>query len=469
MGGVETKKGEVLKEGAGYLPPSGLGVLFSRWRPVWVVIEQDALVFYTDKSKCKKKHQTALKDVQTCRRKGGQSKQYVLCMDLAHQQEQMVGFDTEQELDGWTEAIGRKAPRMVAAVPRLFKHEQHLGVSEGEITGLPPRWKALLENSDITKNEYERNREAVEQAVAFYTETVQLEALEEQQRAEEGEAEYRMILEEIAAESSPWGRYREIEVLYQTAAWCVYEVADSETDEVFMMKQIKIGEDVERVEIVKELKVLLQTKHPNIANVVEACFYDEDVFVVFENIRRRTLERISEKVEMQDREITAICRSVLEGLVFLHANGILHRNICTASIGFSGSFVLKLTNFGHCLNLCDRRKVSYWTAPEVIRKDGIDGRADVWSVGILALELLDGKPPYSGKDPIKVFYKIATEDPPRPDVEGETGVAELIRRCLVKRQDRRPDPATLLHGGLFEDCGQLGDIAAQVRDAEDKV
>lgn len=131
-----------------------------------------------------------------------------------------------------------------------------------------------------------------------------------------------------------------------------------------------------------------------------------------------------------------ICQ-VLDGLLYLHDQGVIHRDIKASNILATKEGGVKLADFGVATRagpLKDSAVVGspYWMAPEVIDQSGATTASDIWSVGAVVVELLDGKPMYSFLEPMLALFRIVNDDCP-PIPEGASPVArDFMLQCFQK-------------------------------------
>eukprot|EP01061_Rhynchopus_euleeides_P006792 TRINITY_DN15818_c0_g3_i1.p2 TRINITY_DN15818_c0_g3~~TRINITY_DN15818_c0_g3_i1.p2 ORF type:complete len:217 (+),score=65.69 TRINITY_DN15818_c0_g3_i1:547-1197(+) len=163
----------------------------------------------------------------------------------------------------------------------------------------------------------------------------------------------------------------------------------------------------------------------------------------------------SKKGRFPEEHVAYICKNVLEGLAYLHSMGRVHRDIKSDNILLGGKGTIKLGDFGFCASLSEgenqkRQTVvgtPYWMAPEVITGEPYDCKADVWSMGILALELCDGEPPLMEEPPMRALYIIVTQPAPsmkQPDL-WSAQCRDFISQMLNKNPDQRPVASDLLN------------------------
>lgn len=112
---------------------------------------------------------------------------------------------------------------------------------------------------------------------------------------------------------------------------------------------------------------------------------------------------------------------VLHGLLYLHEQGVIHRDIKGANILTTKEGLVKLADFGVATKAAGMHEASvvgtpYWMAPEVIELSGATTASDIWSLGCTVIELLDGKPPYHKLQPMPALFRIVNDDhPPMPE------------------------------------------------------
>ena len=143
----------------------------------------------------------------------------------------------------------------------------------------------------------------------------------------------------------------------------------------------------------------------------------------------------------------------LEGLKYLHSVNIIHRDIKAANILVNDNGECKLADFGVSAEIATTlsRKQTVigtpnWMAPEVIKASAYDEKADIWSLGITAIELAVGQPPHSDVHPMTAMFKIPTSPSPTlPYPERWTrGFHSFVNQCLQKDLSRRPSANQLL-------------------------
>ena len=212
--------------------------------------------------------------------------------------------------------------------------------------------------------------------------------------------------------------------------------------------------DVNRGRFRREIQVAAQLQHPHIVTLFSAGELDDLLYYTMPFISGESLKTALEKNgPLPVVEVVRILYHVAEALEYAHGQGVVHRDIKPANILRSGPYSL-ITDFGVAKALNAATTTSGMTAtgmavgtpaymaPEQLAGDAAaDHRVDIYALGLLAYELLNGKSPFAAPTPQRVLAAVLTQEPKplievRPDVP--PSLSELIMACLSKEPDKRP-------------------------------
>ncbi|CAH1414739.1 unnamed protein product [Lactuca virosa] len=236
----------------------------------------------------------------------------------------------------------------------------------------------------------------------------------------------------------------------------VYKGLDLENGDFVAIKQVSL-ENIAQEDlniIMQEIDLLKNLNHKNIVKYLGSLKTKTHLHIILEYVENGSLANIIKPNKFgpfPESLVAVYIAQVLEGLVYLHEQGVIHRDIKGANILTTKEGLVKLADFGVATKLTEADVnthsvvgTPYWMAPEVIEMSGVCAASDIWSVGCTVIELLTCVPPYYDLQPMPALFRIVQdENPPIPD-SLSPGITDFLRQCFKKDARLRPDAKTLL-------------------------
>jgi len=296
------------------------------------------------------------------------------------------------------------------------------------------------------------------------------------------------------------GRYRILRPLGAGAMGEVYLAQDPQIERLLAIKTVRVAGDApsvaeqaaqiaERTErLLREARTAGRLIHPHIVTLFDAGEEQGTLYLAFEYVEGQSLaERLRGGEPLTVAEALRIAREAAQGLDYAHRRGIVHRDIKPANLLLTADGQLKISDFGIAKMVGQATELTVtgsvvgspqYLSPEQVRGEELDGRSDLFSLGIVLYEMVGGRRPFEGETFTTLLYKILHEQPApirlHPDLA--PALVRLLGRLLAKDRDARLpdgaavaeelaalerdlDPAVLGRAARVEETDGVGDIA----------
>jgi len=392
-----------------------------------------------------------------------------------------IQASSKTEVDEWIRAFEKGAEYSCVSTPYNLEHNVHVDFNSATgFSGIPPEWEAMLKSALITKKEVMDNPKQILSVLEFESKRQK----DEMDRQKNPPAhiplpeETNTSLNELISREDPTLVYKGMKKIGEGAAGEVFEATHSKTGQKVAIKKMEINNENVKL-LATEISIMKSSKHPNVVEYIESYIVDEKMWVMMEYMGGGCLTDVLEcfdDIQMNEQQIAYVTRETLQSLAYVHAHHRIHRDIKSDNILLSIDGAVKLADFGYAAQLTKsfvkRNTVvgtPYWMAPELIRGHDYGTKVDIWSLGIMLIEMAEGEPPYMEYPPLRALFLITTKGiPPLKDQnKWSRDFHDFLQKCLDVKVQTRPEAAELLRHPFLQKAGTAEDFKPLIRAAKE--
>ncbi|KAE8540331.1 hypothetical protein D1P53_003276 [Cryptococcus gattii VGV] len=304
-------------------------------------------------------------------------------------------------------------------------------------------------------------------------------------------------LRSVVSAKDPSQLYSKIRKVGQGASGMVFVAKTLSNGKKVAIKQMDLSQQPRKELIVNEIIVMRESQHPNVVNFLDAFLVrGSELWVVMEYMEGGALTDVIENNKLEENQIAAICLEVglpkisdrvgltmitahfqtCRGLQHLHSRSIIHRDIKSDNLLMNTQGEVKITDFGFCAKLTDQKSkratmvgTPYWMAPEVVKQKEYGAKVDIWSLGIMAIEMIENEPPYLDEEPLKALYLITTNGTPtlKSPEKLSQDLKHFLSVCLCVDVAFRATSTELLKHEFLQLACSVQDLAPLLRFKQD--
>jgi len=397
----------------------------------------------------------------------------------------LVQANNKEDMSSWISALEKGSEFCMVGAPFNVERLIHVDFdSETGFEGLPPEWENTLKSSGITKTDVVKNSEAVLDVLKF-TDRMKGGGHNAGRNLDEEVMpmpvkESQLSLKDLVSEPSRKELYTNLNKIGEGAAGEVFIADWAEKNMEVAIKTMPIN--MENIHLLcTEINIMKSSKHENIVEYIDSFIVDTNkLWVVMELMDGGCLTDVLEQFEqvrLDESQIAHVCGTTLSALRYIHRSHRIHRDVKSDNILLNSRGEVKIADFGYAAQLTEEKQkrhtvvgTPYWMAPELIRGHDYGTKVDIWSLGIMLMEMVEGEPPYLEFPPLRALFLITTKGIPPLNNTNQFSpeLIDFYNQCLEKDVEKRPGADELLeHPFLKKACEpeRFAPVISQARNA----
>ena len=247
-----------------------------------------------------------------------------------------------------------------------------------------------------------------------------------------------------------YGRYQIIEELGKGAMGVVYKAHDPQIDRTIALKVLRQDRVISQEFVqrfLKEARAIGRLSHPSMVTVYDAGQDQGTIFIAMELLTGKSLREMMRMKRMGYQDIVRIGVQIAEALDYAHQKGIVHRDIKPSNIILDPDGRVKITDFGiariedpgspHQTRAGEILGTPVYMSPEQVMGQPVDGRSDLYSLGVILYEMLTGEKPFQGENIAAIFNSIIQNKPAEPETT-DSPIAQALSALIMKSINKDP-------------------------------
>jgi len=457
------------------------------WKNRWFILQKDHLFYFKNQRDTRRPLGTI--NLKNSRVSSTSEVKRAFTFKLESKSSNKIFYihsSSHQETQEWISSL--KAAASMELVSSPFNIQHHVNVTfdenKGTFLGLPGDWEKMI-RKELNADEIAAHPEDAKAAAEFFGEYLQNtggtrqhggpSAFKSENRVsmfdikplplpEEVEEDFDAL---INSEDDATKLFVSVNKIGEGAAGEVFVAVNGKEGKKVAIKKMALNEDSYPL-LVTEISIMKSSPHPNIVSYLDSYVVDDQIWVVMEFMDGGCLTEVLEQfehVKMTEPQMAFCVMETLKGLCFIHSLHRIHRDIKSDNILLTGDGYVKIADFGYAAQLTQKQQkrntvvgTPYWMAPELIRGQDYGKKVDIWSLGIMAMEMAEGEPPYMEFPPLRALFLITTKGIPdlKEAKQWSPEMRDFVKQCLTKDVKNRPDASDLLkHPWLKKSCKHL--------------
>ncbi|CAL6014692.1 Kinase [Hexamita inflata] len=341
--------------------------------------------------------------------------------------------------------------------PRAIQHTSHVTFNPetGEFSGLPTDWNQAFNACGVSSADMKANPDVTSQLLAsleqhdpamFTQQNLTLAPLPNETDLKNVQS---LIQTLFIQDSDPTKHFTDLKLFGKGASGRVFRARDALNGRVLAVKVVQKQADTTALK--NEIALMYLSQHKNVVNIYKVLESPTEFWIAMEFMNKGCVTGLlSQQTRIEDEAVVAgILQQVISALIYLHSQNRVFRDLKSDNllINQTGiSYEIKLADFGFAAQLTKERPnrksvvgTPYWMAPELIRGYQYGCAVDIWSLGILAIELAEGYPPLIDLPPLRAVFLIVTQDAPQLTNPQQWShvFRDFLSKCLEKDPIKR--------------------------------